>query len=191
MDTPFTLKSLNGINFINRKCLINVLNHTSTFYLLNNLKTFDGIIGYDFLKEIGAKIDIDAGYLHYQNSYVKLQYLCCNQVNLITINEDSVPDNIRSEFHQLINNNTNAFAHPDRALPYNTNVEATISTTTDDPIFSKSYPYPMSATEFINSEIKSLLKDGIIRKSSSPYNSPVHVVTKKALMKMASKSYGW
>lgn len=81
----------------------------------------------------------------------------------------------------MINNSINAFADPNRAFTYNTNVEAAIRTSTEEPIFSRSYPYPMSASEFINKEIKDLLRDGIIRKSCSPYNSPIHVVTKKGL----------
>lgn len=32
---------------------------------------------------------------------------------------------------------------------------------------------------FVNSEIESLLKDGIIQRSFFVYNSPVHVVNKK------------
>lgn len=37
----------------------------------------------------------------------------------------------------------------------------------------------MGATEFINSEVKKLLKDGIIKPSRSPFNSPTWVVDKK------------
>ena len=58
---------------------------------------------------------------------------------------------------------------------------ANIKTTSNAPIYSRSYPYPMSATAFINKEIESLLSDGIIRPSYLPYNSPIHVVNKKGL----------
>jgi len=37
----------------------------------------------------------------------------------------------------------------------------------------------MGAAEFLNKEIKQLLKDGIIRPSRSPLNSPAWVVNKK------------
>lgn len=160
---------------------MNVLDHTSTFYLLHNLNTFDGIIGYDFLKEIDASIDIEKGFLFYRGGKVKLKHLSCNQSNLITTEDHSVPLKVRSQFHNMISRHTNAFADPNVALPFNTNVKAKIRTQTNDPIYSKSYPYPISVAPFINSEIRKLLNDGIIRESSSPYNSPVHVVPKKGL----------
>uniref|UniRef100_W8C8G1 RNA-directed DNA polymerase n=1 Tax=Ceratitis capitata TaxID=7213 RepID=W8C8G1_CERCA len=96
---------------------------------------------------------------------------------MATANKTEVSERIE----MLIERNQNAFANPNRALPYNTKVIARIDTQTDTPIYSKSYPYPISAAKFINKEIESLLKDGIIRKSYSPYNSPVHVVSKKGL----------
>jgi len=37
----------------------------------------------------------------------------------------------------------------------------------------------MGVADFVNKETKALLKDGIIRPSRSPYNSPVWVVDKK------------
>lgn len=156
-----------------------MLDNTSTFFLLSNLSTFDGIIGYDFLRQINARIDTDRGYLFYRNGKVKLQHLSCDQVNLITIEEDTVPDEFQAQFRRIINKNINAFADPNIALPYNTTVKARIRTNTDEPIYSRSYPYPISVAPFINNEIRTLLEEGIIRESCSPYNSPVHVVSKK------------
>lgn len=179
LEKPFNLKSINGTNLINRKCLINLLDNTSTFFLLSSLSTFDGIIGYDFLRQIDAKIDTVRGYLLYRNGKEKLQFLSCDQVNAITIDEDSVPAEFQAQFQQIMDKNINAFADPNRALPYNTTVKGKIRTNTSEPIYSRNYPYPISVAPFVNNEIKSLLKDGIIRESCSPYNSPVHVVSKK------------
>ncbi|KAH8284395.1 hypothetical protein KR054_006149, partial [Drosophila jambulina] len=72
-----------------------------------------------------------------------------------------------------------AFANPNEALPYNTLVVATIRTVTEEPIYTKLYPYPMGAADFVNREIEDLLKNGIIQKSVSPYNNPIWVVDKK------------
>jgi len=71
------------------------------------------------------------------------------------------------------------FAEPEKALPYNTNIVATIRTQDDQPMYMRLYPYPMGVADFVNKETKALLKDGIIRPSRSPYNSPVWVVDKK------------
>jgi len=57
-------------------------------------------------------------------------------------------------------------------LPYNTNVVATIRTEDDNPVYSKTYPHPMGVAEFVNKEIKDLLKSNIITPSRSPYHNP-------------------
>lgn len=71
------------------------------------------------------------------------------------------------------------FANPNDSLPYNTNIVVTVRTEDNEPVYSKLYPYPMGVAEFVNSEIKELLANGIIRHSRSPYNGPVWVVDKQ------------
>lgn len=55
-----------------------------------------------------------------------------------------------------------AFDDPNEALPYNTNIIATIRTTDNEPVYSKSYPYPIAVAAFVNKEIEKLLTNGII-----------------------------
>ncbi|KAH8405452.1 hypothetical protein KR222_004535, partial [Zaprionus bogoriensis] len=81
----------------------------------------------------------------------------------------------------------NAFADPDEALPFNTSVVATIRTEDEEPIYSKLYPYPMGVADFVDSEVKNLLKDKIIQKSKSPYNNPIWVVDKKGVDEKGNK----
>lgn len=66
-------------------------------------------------------------------------------------------------------------------LPFRTDIRAEIRTIAEAPIWSKQYPYPLSANSFVNNEIKKLLQDEIIRPSKSPYNSPIWVVPKKGI----------
>lgn len=54
-----------------------------------------------------------------------------------------------------------------------------IRTENNHPIFSKIYRYPRVHEEEIKKQVDELLKQNIIRKSVSPYNSPVWVVPKK------------
>lgn len=60
------------------------------------------------------------------------------------------------------------FADPNKRLPFNMNIIATIKTTVDSPIYSKLCNYPMGLSDFVNNEIESLLINGIIRPSCSP-----------------------
>lgn len=64
-------------------------------------------------------------------------------------------------------------------LPFTTTIQASIRTKSEDPIYVKQYPYPMSDNEFINNEIQKLLDNEIIQPSRSPYNSPIWTVAKK------------
>lgn len=71
------------------------------------------------------------------------------------------------------------FSEPDEKLTYTTTVKGEIRTNSDDPVYSKSYPYPMALKNEVEKQINEMLQDGIIRPSRSPYNSPVWVVPKK------------
>lgn len=171
------MRSINGTNKIEEKCQVYILGETGTFYILPQLNGFDGIIGYDFLRAIEAQINTKDRLLFHKKGKERLYHFCCQQVNTIVPNAQEMPHNIQA----LIQCNSKAFANANRALPFNTRVIATIETTTNAPIYSRNYPYPMSVSGFVNKEISDLLRDGIIQKSYSSYNSPIHVVTKKGL----------
>ncbi|KAH8415435.1 hypothetical protein KR222_001502, partial [Zaprionus bogoriensis] len=68
----------------------------------------------------------------------------------------------------MILENIKVFSTSKKALPFKTSVIATIRTENNEPVYSKLYPHPMG-----------VLKDGIIRPSRSPFNSPTWVVDKK------------
>ena len=71
------------------------------------------------------------------------------------------------------------FAEQDERLSITTAVKTEIKTTTDDPIYTRFYPYPMTMKDEVEKQIKELLKQGIINRSKSPYNSPIWTVPKK------------
>lgn len=179
LENKFNVNSINGKNLISERCGMVVFGYITTFFVLPSLKNFDGIIGYDFLKKIHAKVDAGKDKLLYRKNKTPIIYREQQQINLMEIDRSFIPDGVKEDFNKILSTNIKAFADQNRALPYNTSVEATIATKDDDPIYSKSYPYPVRMADFVNSEIESLLRDGIIRKSFSPYNSPVLVVRKK------------
>ena len=136
-------------------------------------------------------IDTEGGYLLYGNGKAKLQHLSCDQVNYINIEEDTIPAKFQAQFRQILNKNINAFADPNRALFYNTTVKARIRTNTEEPIYSRSCPYPISVAPFINDEIKTLLREGIIRESCSPYNCLFMWCLRRVLKKMEGPNCEW
>jgi ribonuclease HI len=173
------VKSLHGFNPVQKKCFMHLFSTTTTFFILPNLSTFDAIIGLDLLNRVNATLDFKNKILHTESGSEEIQFLRCANVNFTEVQNIEVPEKIKKEFQEMLKARTNVFADPNEALPYNTNIVATIRTENEDPIYSKLYPYPMGVSDFVNTETDSLLKDGIIRPSRSPYNNPVWVVDKK------------
>ncbi|CAK1578903.1 unnamed protein product [Parnassius mnemosyne] len=65
-------------------------------------------------------------------------------------------------------------------LSFSNQVKHFIRTKNEDPIFTKPYRLaPVKVTE-INKQVDKLLLDNVIQESFSPWNSPVHLVPKKA-----------
>jgi len=64
-------------------------------------------------------------------------------------------------------------------IPFRTDIKGEINLIYDRPIYREQYPYALSVTDFVNSDISRMLADEIIRRSRSPYNSPVLVVPRK------------
>ncbi|KAK3796180.1 hypothetical protein RRG08_020328 [Elysia crispata] len=72
------------------------------------------------------------------------------------------------------------FPYPLSDLPRRTQrIEHTIRLVDDTPFRIKQYPLPVHAIDSIDAEIYNMLSSGIIRRSSSPYASPITVVMKK------------
>jgi len=105
----------------------------------------------------------------------------CDNVSFTYIDDLIVLNSVKPEFKKMILKRKQVFLHSNEAIPFNTSIIATIPTETNEPVYSTLYPYPMGAADFINTEIKQLLKDGTIRPSRLPFNSPTWVVHKKGL----------
>ena len=181
VNRPFTVRSIHGRNTVSEKCIVNIFGENTYFFILDNIPTFDAIIGLDLLRQIGANIDLTRGQIKFNSNTEKIKFLQCENVNHIKLAKQDIPENIREEFEQIMEKNSKVFADPRESLPYNTKIKGTIRTNTNDAIYSKSYPYPMGVSDFVNKEIEDLLKNKIIRPSRSPYNSPIWVVDKKGL----------
>jgi len=157
-------------------------------FFLPNLSTFDGIIGLDLLTQAGALLCLSSGQLKCGSVTEPIEFHRCADVNFTNVDCADAPDSIKETFLKMLKNRRKAFADLEEALPYNTSVVATIRTTDEQPVYVRLYPYPMGAAEFVNKEIQSLLKNGIIKKSVSPYNNPIWVVDKKGTDEFGNKN---
>ena len=150
------------------------------FYHLENLKSFDAIIGHDSLKEIKAVIDTANEILIIDGTHIiPLQQYRLQEVNKINIRDNHLNQNEKRMLHDLLQEYQDLFQPPDSKLPFTSQVKATIRTKNETPVYSKTYPYPQALKGEVNRQIEKLLTDGIIRPSKSPYNAPVWIVPKK------------
>ena len=57
VNRPFTVRSIHGRNTVSEKCIVNIFGENTYFFILDNIPTFDAIIGLDLLRQIGANIE--------------------------------------------------------------------------------------------------------------------------------------
>lgn len=168
LKNPVKIKTIHKSETIDSYYRINLLSEQHIFYEVNNLGSFDMILGMKGLRKINAKIDTK----FFKLTYAKKSRETVEHINYF-VNEE-IEDDFKNVIFRLMNKN-----NANEKIPYNTKVFATIRTTDNEPVWCKQYPYPVSAQGFVESEIEKLLNDGIIRPSQSPYNSPIWVVPKK------------
>jgi len=65
-------------------------------------------------------------------------------------------------------------------LTFTSTIKHVIQTQHEDPVYRKPYKYPRSVDQEVNKQINELTEQGIVRKSKSPYCSPIWLVPKKA-----------
>lgn len=157
-------KTLHGYSIIKSKKIINLLGYDLVFFEIKELEDFDMILGEQGLREIKAQINLFEYTIHFRKPCLthKINYT-----------------NDCSEYQKEINDLMNKNEMISETLPFATTIQATIRTTTDEPTYTRQYPYPFADKEFVDKEISKLLKNGVIEKSFSPYNSPIWIVPKK------------
>lgn len=114
------------------------------FFLLPDLKSFHAILGNDTLKTLSAVIYTSENYMTIGNNIkVKLKQQVSQSVNNIQIRSDHMTVEQEARLKQIIQKYPNLFSEPNESLTYTTSVKGEIRTNTDNPVYSKCYPYPM------------------------------------------------
>lgn len=139
-----------------------------TFFEINELTDFDMILGEQGLRQIKARLNLFEYKIYYEKQ------IHSHQIHSHQINYTNDCPKYELELQNIMNTNENIC----ETLPFTTTIEASIRTISDEPIWSKQYPYPYTDKEFVDEEIEKLLNDGIIEEIFSPYNSPIWTVPK-------------
>ena len=85
----------------------------------------------------------------------------------------------KEKFERLIKSNLDIFAKNKKDLGKTTKVKHTIDTGSEKPIKQRFRRFSHKEKETIRKEIDTMLENGIIRKSKSPWASPIVLVKKK------------
>jgi hypothetical protein len=177
---PFHVNSVSGNIQITHHSFLNLFNiqcEKLKKILLPELTTFDGN---DSFKALSAIIYTNENYMFIKkNIAISLKQHISNSVNNIKVRNLHMNSEQQRKLNDLIKNCPNLFSDPEEKLTYATSVKGEIRTTSDEPVYSKSYPYPMCLKKEVLEQVSKMLSDGIIRPSKSPYNSPVWIVPKK------------
>lgn len=132
------------------------------------------------MKQLNVVIDVRNDILKVNGDrQFRIKQLPAQSVNNIKIRTEHMSENQRTIINKLAANYKTLFAEPDEKLTYSTKVVGEIRTTSDKPIHTKHYPYPISLKQEVERQLQEMLNDGIIRPSRSPYNAPVWIVPKK------------
>lgn len=156
----------------NRSVYIPVINTTDKQLVIKNpsLK-FEDLSFYDVCPVSNASQTSNAETSHVLQRINKLKEVL--PLNHMTPDQKKEILQICTEFNHIF------FLEGD-SLTYANNVTYSIPTYDNDPIHVKPYRLPYHQQTEINRQVEDMFQQGIISKSTSPYNSPLLIVPKKA-----------
>jgi hypothetical protein len=94
------------------------------------------------------------------------------------INESECPEALIPKVKNLLRKYSHVLADTDEATGLCTVFKPRILLNTDDPVYTAQYPIPFRSRELIQKMVEEFMDMGVIRKSTSPYNSPALIVPK-------------
>jgi len=170
-----TLSGVGGANIQNLgQCMLNVgipglRRSFSVPFITTSTRA---ILGADFLTEHGLLLDMRKRCLTDPLTQISAKLESQSGICEINVTSSTPPSNsILSLYPSL----TQA---PNYTTLYKTDIFHEINTTTNQPIFSKARPLGVNKLNCAKKEFDQLLKLNIIRPSSSPWASPLHMVPK-------------
>lgn len=204
LDEPISYNSMAGISTVEYSMITPFPKefnypHNGTLswkvFALNS-KKYDAIIGVNFLTPLKSTIDLTnkcIRILHKEIIFFQdydfpfnIDDIC--ELNAIDINKDIISkidnpswnDIEKTKLKNLINSYKHLFYGEGDHLTFTHEIQHEIKLTSNEPIQAKIYRYPYAHEKEIKNQIDSMLEQGIIRESNSPYNSPLWIVPKKS-----------
>lgn len=203
LESPVEYLSLAGNTFIQYKIITPIpkelIANGTIDWKVCPLKSdrYDGIIGINFLKSFKAVIDTYNNYITIFNTYIIPFYNSQFPPEISEVSHLEPIENVYKEVGNQIESNQNLnseeFTYLKKILVENKDlffqegdnltctdeIQHEIKLSDDRPTYAKTYRYPQIHEEEIKNQIAEMLRQGIIRESNSPFNSPLWIVEKK------------
>lgn len=141
----------------------------------------DGLLGMDFLQNIGAKIDYQNMNLEFQNNCIKIGKVETSENEKPLIDISHLTTEEASQLLKLTNQYRDVFRKPNQYLTCTDTVKHEIPTEADQPpINQRPYRLPEAQKNIVEEHIEEMRQSDVIRESTSPWNSPIVLVPKKS-----------
>lgn len=142
----------------------------------------DGLLGIDFLKHIGAKIDYrNMNDLEFRNNYIKIGKVEASENKKKLIDVSHLTKEEASRLSELTSQYQDVFRKPNQYLTCTDTVKHEITTEADQPpINQRPYRLPEAQKSIVEEHIQEMKRSDVIRESTSPWNSPIVLVPKKS-----------
>ena len=162
-------------------------------YLFNFHDNFNVLVGAPTLKKLNTIWDLERDLVKIRNKTFKLKYFKTNNfkhneyknvhykddVQTIEIRSNHLNSQEKTEIERLVREFSDLFPKKGDILSHTSVIKHRINTTDEIPIYTRQYRYPQIYKEEISKQVKDLLEKDVIRKSFSPWSSPIWVVPKK------------
>lgn len=203
LNNPITYNSLGGPKTVDTKIItpipIELKRQGTLEWKIFPLKSekYDAIMGQNFLIPFEAVINMKEKCLfvngNNQINFENFNYLSeiaeanhLYQVNnfsqelISKINENHLNSEEKKELKKLLENRRELFYLEGDNLTFTHEIQHEIHVNNNNPTFCKIYRYPQIHEKEVDKQIREMLDQKIIRKSNSPYNSPLWIVPKKS-----------
>ena len=138
----------------------------------------DALLGADFLSHYNLLVDCRS--MRLLDNTTNLHSVCSITENPSASPVFALPDSIDTKMTDILQKFPSLYASspPSAPVPSMQSTQHVIETTSDLPVFAKARQLSHSKLEIAKAEFNTLLQQGIIRPSKSPWASPLHMVPK-------------
>lgn len=209
LKNPINVQTINGTTKLSESILFGPSRLCPTkqkFYIHNFSENYDMLLGREYLKASKSQIDYENGTVTFgeykftfqnkeENSEEAYTEDCanppltedrpfnfaiedelkeCNEFRLEHLNREEV-EKLKKVLHEF----RDIQYREGENLTFTSTIKHSIQTKHEDPLYKRPYKYPQAYDQEVNKQINEMIEQGIIKKSKSPYCSPIWIVPKK------------